>query len=125
MENKKNNHDESGNGFLLGTVIGSIATLLFTTKKGREIIKELTEKGIEKFSELEEALKTDKVIEVIEESDYVVPELRPVVDTEPEKKILAKEVKKDTTPVKSDSKGSVVKSGKTTIRRFFKSSKKS
>ena len=47
MEYRNNNHNGSGlgSGFLLGVIVGVIITLLFTTKKGREIVKELTEKG--------------------------------------------------------------------------------
>lgn len=41
------------NGFLLGLVLGVVITLLLTTKRGRKIIKLLTEEGMEKFSELE------------------------------------------------------------------------
>ncbi|HSX09048.1 MAG TPA: hypothetical protein VLF93_02770 [Candidatus Saccharimonadales bacterium] len=52
-----NQHHSSGNGFLLGVIIGVILTLLFTTKRGRIILKELLEKGIEKFSNLEDFMK--------------------------------------------------------------------
>jgi gas vesicle protein len=82
MENKNKNHD-SGNGFLLGVVVGSIATLLFTTKKGRQILKELTDRGIESISELEKKLKNaEEPLQVIEEeNDYSEPEMRPIPDS--------------------------------------------
>jgi gas vesicle protein len=52
--NCKNSHKSSnGNGFLLGVIVGVIVALLFTTKKGREIVKELTEKGLDRFSDLQ------------------------------------------------------------------------
>lgn len=49
MENK--NHS---NSFLLGVILGVIITLLFTTKKGRKILKALSEEGLQKFTELED-----------------------------------------------------------------------
>ena len=57
MDRKNNcNHRHQknhGNGFILGVIVGVILTLLFTTKKGREIVKELTEKGLDKLSDLQ------------------------------------------------------------------------
>lgn len=46
-------HGGISNGFVLGLVLGVLITLLLTTKRGRKIIKLLTEEGMEKFSELE------------------------------------------------------------------------
>lgn len=42
------------NGFLLGAIVGGIAVFLLTSKKGRKILKLLTEEGLEGVSELEE-----------------------------------------------------------------------
>lgn len=90
MDNKNKNH-ESGNGFLFGVLLGSLATLLFTTKRGREILKELTDKGVEKVSELEKRLKEVEVIEEVEENDYILPKARPVQTDEAEKNKFAEE----------------------------------
>jgi hypothetical protein len=75
------NHKSShGNGFLLGVILGVIVTLLFTTKKGREIVKILTEKGLDKFSDLQKVMNEatsdveEELIELVEEEsegDYV------------------------------------------------------
>lgn len=55
MEDKQK--QAQGNSFLLGVVVGVIITLLFTTKRGRVIFKEIVEKGIHKFSDLESILQ--------------------------------------------------------------------
>ena len=125
MEDKNNNQQGGGNSFLLGAVIGTVATLLFTTKKGREIVREITEKGLEKFTELEDALKSGEQTEIIEEGDYLEPELRQIAEPEAEKVKLAKETKKEEAPAKPHTNGSVIRTGKPSIRRFFKGSKKS
>ena len=51
--NNHNQHNGTGSGFILGVIVGVIVTLLLTTKRGREILKEVLEKGVEKFSNLE------------------------------------------------------------------------
>ena len=79
MEEKHHNHNGFGNGFLLGLLIGIIATLLLTTKKGREILREFTEKGLGKVSDLERKLEktTSEAVsefdEFDDESEYVSP----------------------------------------------------
>ncbi|HVF69339.1 MAG TPA: YtxH domain-containing protein [Xanthomonadales bacterium] len=94
MDRKENNHDHNGNGFMLGVFLGSIATLLFTTKKGREIVKDMTEQGLEKFSELQDNIDKAVVTEEVEENDYIEPVDRPDQPKEIEKpKLLAKDKK--------------------------------
>lgn len=83
MDKNNHNHTNSqGNGFLLGVIVGVIITLLFTTKRGREIVKDLTAKGLDKFGELQKVLdeKKDEFKEVLEqdemleeESEYLEP----------------------------------------------------
>ncbi len=91
MENHDKS-DNSGNGFLIGIILGSVVTLLFTTKKGREIVKDLTEKGLERLSELQNNIDKAIIVEEAEENDYLEPEDRLVQPNEPEKpKLLAKE----------------------------------
>jgi gas vesicle protein len=60
MENK-NNTGIIGSGFLLGLLIGILVTLLITTKKGREILKELMDKAIKKISDFEESVKPGEI----------------------------------------------------------------
>lgn len=42
-----------GNGLLVGIVLGALLVLLFTTKKGRRILRILSEDGFDKFKGLE------------------------------------------------------------------------
>lgn len=72
IQNKNNSNNAVGNGFLLGVLIGVILTLLITTKKGREILKDLLDRGIEKISNLEDILPTQIKPDITEEeNDYV------------------------------------------------------
>lgn len=92
MKNKNNNTNNATNsGFLLGFIFGVLATLLLTTKKGREILKELIDKGIKKITDLEESYdKTKQQQNTQEENDYVKPKPEEV---KKEIKYLAKEKK--------------------------------
>lgn len=53
-----NNNSKGGflHGFLWGAIIGAIVVFLLTSKKGKKILKFLTEEGLEGVSELEELL---------------------------------------------------------------------
>lgn len=77
MENKNNNnHNGFGNGFVLGLLVGIVATLFITTKKGREIFKEITEKGMDKYADLEQKIQetTERFEKFDDEDDYLEPE---------------------------------------------------
>ena len=125
------NHDKSnpsGNGFLFGVILGAVATLLFTTKKGREIVKDLTEKGADKLSELQKNI--DKAVEEgeAEENDYLEPEDRPKQQIEPEKpKLLAKEPssgsKIKTEKVRTEKVNSPSSSPERAVKRLFRMKK--
>lgn len=56
-EEKQKEQQAKGNTFLLGIVVGVFIALLFTTKRGRIIFKELAEKGVNAISELERVLR--------------------------------------------------------------------
>lgn len=74
---------------MLGFIFGVLATLLLTTKKGREILKELIDKGMQKITDLEELHeKANQMPD--EENDYVKPKPEEV---KKEIKYLAKEKK--------------------------------
>lgn len=90
MENK-NHHNGFGNGFILGLLIGVIVTLVVTTKRGRQLFKEFTDKGLDKFSDLEKKLQetssnAESFDEFDSEDDYV-REASTQVQEEPAKEI--------------------------------------
>lgn len=96
----EHHHEKKGsggvNGFLLGVIIGVVVTLLFTTKKGRHIIKTLTDEGMNKFSELEELMQDMEEYDEEEESTVGPEEVSPSEEQNSEnppespKKYLAK-----------------------------------
>lgn len=53
-----NNNTKGGflHGFLWGAIIGGVVVFLLTSKKGRKILKLLTEEGLDGVSQLEELL---------------------------------------------------------------------
>lgn len=57
---ERNTRSDKGftHGFLIGLVIGVIATLLFTTKRGRRILKVIKEEGKMRLLNIEEMLDT-------------------------------------------------------------------
>ena len=91
-DTNKNKKSELGGGFILGLIVGVIITLLLSTKKGREILKDLTDKGLNKFSDLQNALNmTEEEFEdEIEGDDYIPPEPK---ETKKELRYLAEEQK--------------------------------
>ncbi len=55
---ERNNNTSSGflNGFLLGNIVGGVLVYLFGTKKGKKLLKVITEEGFDSISQLEELL---------------------------------------------------------------------
>ena len=71
MENKKGSN--FGNGFLLGALVGGAIVFAVGTKKGRRILKALTEEGIEGVSEINDLIQDyQEVGEEFEEEDEPV-----------------------------------------------------
>lgn len=77
MEKKEQQRGIGGlsSGFLLGVVVGVIITLLLTTKRGKRIVKMITEEGMSKISHWED-LFTD--IEDDQQAQSQEPKLSPV-----------------------------------------------
>jgi gas vesicle protein len=55
-----NNSNGIGSGFLLGLLLGVLVTLLITTKKGREILRDLMDRIINKIAELDGSIERVK-----------------------------------------------------------------
>lgn len=101
MEHKQH-QSGSLNGFLLGVAVGVLVALLFTTKKGRHILKTFTEEGLDKVSLLE-GLLSETEEEVIEGET------------------LADITQEEVLPVKTQKKqSSTVSKMKASTRRFFR-----
>ena len=54
-----------GNGFLIGFIIGAAVIFFLFTKRGKELLKTITEEGIEGVEEFKELLDSD-----VEEEEY-------------------------------------------------------
>ena len=50
MENKHGKH-HGGNSFILGVIIGALLATLLTTKRGRQILRDITDLGLEMFEQ--------------------------------------------------------------------------
>lgn len=46
----------SFSAFVFGILVGSLVTLLFTTKKGRKILRVITDEGVERFTKWEDMI---------------------------------------------------------------------
>ncbi len=63
MDKNNNNHNSGGgfmNGFFLGVIVGAAIVFLLATKKGKQILKTLTENGFEGMSELTDMLEENE-----------------------------------------------------------------
>ncbi len=74
-----NNNNRSGSnffgGFLLGFLIGGLAVFLLGTKKGKKILKTISEEGLDNLSNiLEKAGEAGNLDEVYEEEEEAAPE---------------------------------------------------
>jgi gas vesicle protein len=102
MNNQEGNHHSSHNGgsFLLGVIVGAVIVFLFATKKGKKILKLLSEEGLENISKYVDFDEDDQE----ESEDDLVPE-EPLIQSNGEVK---------------EQNGEAVKSKK---KRFFRKSK--
>ena len=72
----ENKHSASGigGGFLLGFLLGVLITLLLTTKKGREILRDIMDRIIQKIASIDDSLDAIKTTPSSEEeNDFVKP----------------------------------------------------
>jgi hypothetical protein len=110
MDKHKDQHNNGG--FVLGLLIGVLVTLAITTKKGRKLLRMVTEEGKDKFSEWDEILEDIKAS--LSEDDYVSTvhdykeDVEKPVDVVQDKTMDTSEPQPSVTRVKS------------TARRFFR-----
>ena len=81
MENK---HSNGGGGFmnglLLGILIGAALVFFLGTKKGKELLRTITEEGLEDFSELKEYFTEEEMDDEEMESSSEAPKEVRVVE---------------------------------------------
>lgn len=94
MEHKEQKQG-GGNGFILGVLLGAAIVLLFTTKKGRAILRDVSDKVINKLSHLDDlANKADDKIDLIKEEFAAAfeEEEEEYIKTEPLPKAVKEEI---------------------------------
>lgn len=116
MEQKEKQGGGLSSGFLLGVVVGVIITLLLTTKRGKRILKLITEEGMSKLSNWED-LFHDAVEEY--QTKPAEPKLPPVDLTSVEEQEDEETI--ESAPVEEEPKIVVKKEQQPkSIKRFFK-----
>jgi len=79
MDNNNNSGGKFFNGFLLGMLVGAAVVFLLGTKKGKRLLKAISEEGIDNISDiLDRAEKTEDLDEV--STDTPSTSLRAMVD---------------------------------------------
>lgn len=90
MNNNNQHHSNSfANGFLFGLIVGAAAVFLLATKKGRGILKLISEEGLDSLTNIVEEYTSEAEKEDVEdiqneESDEVSPSV--VAEAVPVKK---------------------------------------
>lgn len=70
MENNNHQDGKFFNGFLLGFVVGAAVVFLLATKRGKKLLKRISEGGLENINDfLDKVDKEDSLEEVIEEDE--------------------------------------------------------
>lgn len=67
MNNQQNSSGGFGNGFLLGVLLGGGVVFLLGTKKGKQLLKVITEEGWERAAELKDEF--EGILDEYEEED--------------------------------------------------------
>jgi gas vesicle protein len=128
MDNNRHNHQhhQGGlNGFIFGVLIGVAITLLFTTKKGRRLLKALTDEGLDKVSKWEDLLdkkieqKIESINDDLEEREFVEVVEEPVRSVTATPPVASKNGASHHT--KKEEKEPELRH---TVRRFFRTAKK-
>lgn len=76
MENKSANSGQGNffNGFLLGLLVGAFVVFVLGTKKGKKLLKAISEKGLDDISNILDGVdKEEDLDEVYEEEQKIAP----------------------------------------------------
>lgn len=110
MNNNDNNHGGVGNGFLWGLIVGGAVVFLLGTKKGKKLLKSITEEGLEGIGDIADLIGDDAESYEEEEEEGIVPPQAPVIVKE----------QNHHTNGELKSKESPMTKLSTTTKRFFK-----
>ena len=103
METKHDKH--GGNAFLWGLIIGALLTTLLTTKRGRQILGELTNLGLELFEDFVEDRTQDKQVGNSEQKESDIESTEATRDLSEITEVETQPVEKIVTEVKSGGNG--------------------
>jgi len=99
MDNNNQNNGKFFSGFLIGFIVGAAVVFFLGTKKGKRLLKTISEKGINNISNLLE--KADKA----EDLDKILEEKKPKKDFTPKREFAVREMATEEKPK---------------VRRFFR-----
>lgn len=87
MHNRQEQTGSSFNTFLFGVLIGVLATLLFTTKKGRKLLKVITDESVDRLGKWEDMVKTmqEHIDEDVEDESVMGEEVQKIAPSHSEK----------------------------------------
>lgn len=113
-------------GFLWGIIIGAALVFFLGTKKGKRLLKIISEEGLE----LSEILGADDLEDIIEEDEYVAPKKKTKNSVQTKESIrqaqdeLVEEPSEITEESQVKSNGSSIKKIASSGRRFFRGIKR-
>lgn len=116
MDNRRSAPNNTFNIFLLGIIIGVVLTLLLTTKKGRKLLRLITEEGVQRLSNWEEKIMLVADDKIDDDEDFAMGE-----DYQEEGRDVP--IKKEVYEQKQEINSSTM-NGQSETRRFFKGIKK-
>ncbi|HVZ58559.1 MAG TPA: YtxH domain-containing protein [Patescibacteria group bacterium] len=95
MDQQQERGGSSLNTFLFGVLVGVLASLLFTTKKGRKLLRVITDESVDRLSKWEDMIQAMQ--DEVEEDESVMGE-----DVEDEVKAISAPKKSEKIEIDSD-----------------------
>ncbi|OGH04577.1 MAG: hypothetical protein A2W22_04915 [Candidatus Levybacteria bacterium RBG_16_35_11] len=78
--NDQDNHRPHHSGFWLGVIVGAAIVFLFATKKGKKILKLISEEGAERLSRMVENQELEEEEDSLINDEEQIPE-EPIIKT--------------------------------------------